>query len=50
MYGSTAISSEILETPEDNQCWPKHAVTYTSEVEEILTFKTSEGFKKQGIN
>jgi hypothetical protein len=42
---SIAVSSAILQTPEDDQCWSKHA--YTSDAEEILTFKTFKGFKKQ---
>jgi hypothetical protein len=36
-------STAILQTPEDDQCCLKHRHIYTSDVEEILTFKT---FKK----
>jgi hypothetical protein len=42
--GSTAVSSAILESPEDDgrNMW----YAYTSDAEEILTFRTSKGFKK----
>jgi hypothetical protein len=42
-----AVSSAILETPEDDQCWSKHVACIHSDVEDILNFKTSEAFKKQ---
>jgi hypothetical protein len=47
MEGNTAFSSGILATPEDDQCWSKHAMLYTSDVEDILKFKTFRDFKKQ---
>jgi hypothetical protein len=43
----TAVSSAILEAAEDSQCWSKHVACIHSDVEEILKFKTFNGFKKQ---
>jgi hypothetical protein len=45
--GNTVISSTILETPEDDQCWSKHVVCITSDVEEILTFKSYKVLKSK---
>jgi hypothetical protein len=45
MDGSTAVSSEILETPEGDQYCSKHVV-YMCDVVEIFIFKTFEVFKK----
>jgi hypothetical protein len=44
MDGSTAVSSTIHETPEDDHVGRKMWYAYTSEVDEILTLKTFEGF------
>jgi hypothetical protein len=43
--GSMAVSSAIVETREDDQCWSKHVVCI--HVEKILTFKTFKGFKSK---
>jgi hypothetical protein len=40
VVNNTTVSSTILETPEDGQCWSKHLRAYTSDVEEILKFET----------
>jgi hypothetical protein len=47
MDRSTAVSSAILETPEDDQYWSKNVVCIHHDVEEILTFKTFKVFRKQ---
>jgi hypothetical protein len=38
---------QILDTPQDGQCWSEHVACLLSDVEEILKFKTFESFKKQ---
>jgi hypothetical protein len=47
MDTNRAVSSAILETPEDDQCWSKHVVCIRHDVEEILKFKAFKGFKMQ---
>jgi hypothetical protein len=44
--GSIAVSSEILESFEGDQCWPNHVV-HTNDAEKTLIFKTFKGFKEQ---
>jgi hypothetical protein len=47
MEAHAVISSTILKTPEDDQCWLKHVVCITGHVEETLTFKTFKVLKRK---